>query len=749
LSTFSVTATAASAAVDRRVRRLGFLAGAFLLSGGSGLVYQVAWQRILALHSGVGIYSVAMIVAAFMAGLGLGSHLGGVWSARLTPRAALRAYALLEVGIAVFGAASCGLYYDWLYLHLAWLFARPWRAGVLHFLALVPPTVLMGMSLPFLVRAAVTQARTAPRVVSVLYAVNLLGAGLGAFLGSWVLLRHLGIRGAMLVAATGNVLAAAAALCVRPVGETEGLPSAGAPPPAAEGPRLSFASWLALYALSGFCALSLEIVWFRLLDVILKSTAFTFGTLLAQYLVGSALGCFAAIFWPRRLPPLRAFLLCQCLLLTWSGAAVGLLVWLPLQTPILSRLVALWADGTWHPLGIQWDPAVLLWLYGALPLWLYGLPTLLMGFSFHALQQAVHDDPQTSGRKVGVLQAANIAGCVAGSLLVGLAALHWIGSSGALRLLVAVGVVFALVGLRQPRWRRSFAAAAALLGLVALALPDQKRLWQRLHGFREANAMIDEDATGVSAIVPQQDLWLVTVNGKRHSWLPFGGIHTVLGAAPALIHPAPREVAIIGLGAGDTAWAASCRPETASITVFELLAPQPRLLARLDARAEIGDLRRLLRDPRVEIVLADGRAAITHSPRVFDLIEADALHPESAYSGNLYSLEFFAACARKLRPGGVMCTWAPTERVFETFTAAFPYVLRSQDGQMLIGANEPVPLDRAAWRERARSRPVRDHLGRSRMERVASELDRVTVAVRTGGHGLNRDLYPRDELLVP
>jgi predicted membrane-bound spermidine synthase len=112
---------------------------AFFVSGGAALIYQVAWQRILALHTGVGIYSVALIVAAFMAGLGLGSHVGGALSTRLVPRAALLALGAIELAIALFGVASVPLYYDLLYARLGGLYASPWAGGVLHFASLVPP----------------------------------------------------------------------------------------------------------------------------------------------------------------------------------------------------------------------------------------------------------------------------------------------------------------------------------------------------------------------------------------------------------------------------------------------------------------------------------------------------------------------------------------------------------------------------------------------------------------------------------
>jgi predicted membrane-bound spermidine synthase len=205
---------------------------AFFLSGLAALVYQVTWQRILALHSGVGIYSVAVIVAAFMLGLGAGSQAGGVASARLAPAAALRAFAFIELGIGAFGALSVTLYYDLLYVHAAWLYAPLWRAAILHVLALAAPTFLMGMSLPFLVRAMVRSAPTAGATVGRLYAVNLVGAAVGAALTPWVLIRVSGMRGAALCAAAANVAAALLALASRTEEADAGTRSRRRPRPA-------------------------------------------------------------------------------------------------------------------------------------------------------------------------------------------------------------------------------------------------------------------------------------------------------------------------------------------------------------------------------------------------------------------------------------------------------------------------------------------------------------------------------------
>ena len=458
----------------------------FFLSGAAALVYQVAWQRLLALHSGVGLYSVAMIVAAFMAGLGIGSHLGGRLSTRLDGGRALGAFAALELGISAFGAASTWLYYDWLYPWAVHLPSPSWQAGLLHLLALLPPTVLMGMSLPFLVRAAVIDVEGAGRRIGWLYGVNVLGASAGALATPWVLLPSLGVRGAVLAAAAANLSVGAGALGLwglrRPSPPERAGTTATATRSGAEAPgSRPLPLWLSLYALSGFVALSLEIVWFRLLDVAVKSTAFTFGTVLAVYLLGSAVGSLlGAPLVARVRRPLRAFLLAQCTILALAVVPVLLAVALPPDTRGFSWFVEYWAGYAFFPLGHDPDRATIVRLYVLLPLALFFVPTVLMGLSFPILQRAVHDDPATSGRKVGALQAANIAGCTAGSLLVGLVCLQYLGTPGTLRLLVVVGILFALVGLRY--YGRVFLLPAVLLLLLAGAVPGAHRLWRRLHG---------------------------------------------------------------------------------------------------------------------------------------------------------------------------------------------------------------------------------------------------------------------------
>ena len=723
----------------------------FVLSGAAALVYQVAWQRILVLHSGVGIYSVAIIVAAFMAGLGIGSHWGGVLSARVSPLRALRLFAFLELGIGAFASLSPWLYYDALYVEGGWIYTSLPRAAAAHLLALVVPTTLMGMSLPFLVRAMVRDLESAGPTIGILYGVNVVGAAIGAFLAPWLLLRHLGVVGAIYVGVALNVATGLGALAL--AGRVK--PDAPAPdePPGVPLASGSFALWVVLYATSGFCALSLEVLWFRLVDVAVKSTAFTFGTVLAVYLAGLALGSLLGVRLVRALrDPLRAFLLCQCGLLAYSGLIVVLLVVLPPATPGLAWFFEYWRERQGFRLGSMWDVAAVARLYLLLPVATYGPPTFLMGLAFAVLQRAVHDDPRTSGFKVGLLQAANIGGCVTGSLLTGLFGLNSLGTPETLRALILVGVGFALLGIRHHGVLSLFAPAAAGLAALALALPDSERLWLRLHGLAQPPAFFGEDAAGVVALTPEPEparTWRMSVNGRSISTLPFGGVHSHLGAVPAAMHPDPRRIAVIGLGSGDTAWAAGLRPGTELVRVYELCAPQLDLLQRLAESDPPPRLRRFLRDRRYEFRFEDGRNAIERSEERWDVIEADPLLPHSAGSGNVYSLEFFRGCARRLERGGLMCTWTPTARVHATFRQAFPHVVSISDGLLLVGSNEPIAIDLPAWRARLVSPEVFSYLGESLYHEVWARLQTAAPWAPKERVALDLDLFPRDEFRTP
>jgi len=200
-------------------------------------------------------------------------------------------------------------------------------------------------------------------------------------------------------------------------------------------------------------------------------------------------------------------------------------------------------------------------------------------------------------------------------------------------------------------------------------------------------------------------------------------------------------------GAGLLTQAPIMIDDSASLTVFEISAPQPRILWRLVGFIDMFDTRHLLQDPRLRIRIEDGRKALEARSDSYDVIETDATWPETAGSGNLYSVEFFRAAARRLRPGGLMCTWAPTPRVVATFRAVFPHVLEAEGGDVLIGSLDPISFEPLAWAARAAT--ATPYLGAARARDVADAVAKLRPAGPLPQVLPNRDLWPRDEYAVP
>ena len=246
--------------------------------------------------------------------------------------------------------------------------------------------------------------------------------------------------------------------------------------------------------------------------------------------------------------------------------------------------------------------------------------------------------------------------------------------------------------------------ACVLTGLCVMAMPDADALWARLHGTTPRQVLFDEDGAGLSLfkIDPASSTGAaeVYVNGLGQSWLPYGNIHTALGALPVFLHEAPLDVALIGLGSGDTAFAAAGRAEIQRLISIEILGAQRRTLERFVQLWRYPGLTAVLTDPRIEHRVDDGRAFINRSNRRFDIIEADALRPSSAFAGNLYSREYFELMRRHLKPGGFGVTWAPTGRIRSTFLSVFPHVL-AFPGDILIGSDVAIRFDRSAVMARA------------------------------------------------
>lgn len=768
---------------------LGFVLLLFFASGFSALLYQTIWQRMLGFFSGVDVYSVTITVAAFMGGLGCGSLAGGHWADRLSAKRRLLVFAAAEAVIALFALRSKWFYYDLLYQQWHTLSASPVLLPLVLFVSLLVPTFCMGLTLPILAKTFTATIEKASSVVGYLYGVNTLGAAVGALVTPWILLRRFGFGDILAIGAGLNAVCAIGAVFLwwRRRGETASVPpetNVPGSPLSGEASRFPARVWILIYALSGFIALALEIVWFRLLGVLQKSTAFTFPTLLAVYLGGLAAGVMIGVpFAKRTRRPAVTFLALQGGITLYAGGAFALLLHHVSRREFLKPL---WTYlGGYEPvnaadmlaamrawiLGAEIAPALGesarfgLFLYFVLPLFLIAPATLLMGLSFPFLQRLVQDNALLLGRRVGWLQTLNIVGSMLGAMVVGWWLLGWLGSTGTFRLLVILGGGFLILAAwqsTQQRWSRlvGLAVSLVLVGWVASRIPAASRLWAKLHGAAPRAIIAREGASGLAVLKGHQDgfekeaVWVFT-NGIGQSWLPFGGVHSQIGLLAVALHPNPAEVAVIGLGSGDTVYALGGSPHTTEVTCIEIIDGIRSTLTELAPRITYSALDSLLADSRVQWISTDGRAYILRSGKKFDVIEADALRPNSAYSGNLYSWEYFTMLKAHLKPDGLAITWAPTDRVLASFLAVFPHAILV-DG-IAIGSQQPIATDRAEILARLSHPFTSEHY--RRLERDLQPLMTSLLAghfqrffeetQRPARRDLNSDLFPKDEYMVP
>jgi predicted membrane-bound spermidine synthase len=679
--------------------------------------------------------SATLVVGAFLLGLGIGSLMAGALADRWSSRRALRAFALCELAIGAYGLLSRWLFYD----VPTTLLAGPAPDRLVVFALIVAglliPTVLMGMSLPLLARVVARALDGAARRIGWLYAINTLGAGLGAGLGGLFVIGTVGYVAGLVVAALLNLLIALCAL------------AAARRVPADDARRVRVAAngggnarqlwtWCALVFASGFMIISLEIIWFRTLGLLLQSRSFAFALILGVFLIGDAIGIAIGARWaPRLADPKRFFFWLQGVVALYALAAL----WLVYAAHDWSAVQAMFTGRNETTTMMVYLAALLLLGITVLP------PAILLGLSFPITQQAVQIDAAAIGFRVGLVQLANIVGNAAGSLVTGLVLLDLVGTTGALRIVAALGCAFvlALAFEAVPGRRRALAVAAAL-AVMLLDFPDGARWWSRLHG---APGIAAEDRTGVVFMAEGPDRARMYIGGHNQSTVPFLPIHGVLGVLGPLAHPDPRTVLVIGHGAGGTPFAAGAIRSIERVRVIEIVRPVYDVVDAFAATPAGSAMRRLLGDPRFERVVADGRHALFTSDARYDVIQADAIYPRSSHSGLLYSVEFFRQVGDRLAPGGLFVQWSPTPRTEASLRAALPHVVRV--GAVLIGSRDPIALDRETLLSRIETPEVADYLraGGWRMRDLLQLLSGpVEVLARASDQeDVSTDLFPKDE----
>ena len=733
---------------------------AFFGTGFAALLCQVVWQRMLGLFAGSDTVSAALVVGAFLTGLGIGTILAAQVADRLSRAQAILGFALCELGVAGFALVSKLFLYDGLAIGMAGRVEGLAGVFALCFAGLVLPTTLMGASLPLLSRAVATSLEgLAPRI-ALLYGLNTVGAGMGALVGGWAILGTLGFEGALWLAAGLEVVAAGLALTLVPA--IRRAPDPAAAPaalrtvavPAGVG---SVPLWCLLAFLSGLVIVALEIVWVRVIGQLGQYHAYMFSTLLGVFLLADGAGmALGGRLVARARDPRPGFFLAQ-----GAGFLLALML-----------LLAVWWTMPYWPTGEapSWPDVwrlhgVNLWIGIGVTVLLIAPPAFLIGLTFPFVQRAVQRDLAMVGARVGWVQLANILGNAAGSLGAGLVGLHWLGTAGTLMLLAAVTIGLLLVWLLRGGGGRSRAGWALLAATVAAlaVMPGNAAWWRRLHVQSDDQpAAWAEDRSGVAffrddggATGPQpgRPTSPFFIQGFSQGTVPFLPVHMLLGAVGPLLHPAPAQVLVIGVGSGGTPWAAAISPQTRSIRAVELVAPVLTALEAVGRLQPGGAVDRLFGDPRVRMEYGDGRREVARETALYDVIEADAILPAASQSGMMYSREFLEQVRARLAPGGLYVQWAPTPRSSETFAAVFPHGVVLRPVGIMIGSNQPIAFDRERLLARLAEPAAAAHLALGRAgccdwAQLMREAPLVWTPADPRGAAPLSDLFPRDEFYL-
>jgi spermidine synthase len=671
--------------MDRNRAANGVLLGLFVGSGCSALVYEVVWFQQLGLVLGNSAISLAILLTSFMGGMCLGS----IALPRLASKAwhPLRVYAVLELLIAI-----CGLGSLWLLPAAGQFYWRmtdggadvPMRSAVA-LVVLLPPTILMGATLPAMARW-VESSREGLAGLGLFYGANTLGAMLGSLLAGLYLLPVYDVVVASSVAAAINVAVAAIAFVtsqrhafVRTVEEGPSIPVT----PSARTRVVGI-----VIAASGLTALGAEVIWTRLLGLLLGPTSYTFSIVLAIFLLGLGIGSVAGARLSRRVVSAgRALALCQLLLM----AAI------PYAAFVICHVLPRWLstqslqDAAWFRMSLD----VVRTMVALLP------ATILWGASFPLAVAAAgegegHQRESDNGWLVGRLYCSNTLGAIIGTLCVGLFLIPSLGSQSAERFLtVAAGcsgvtMLLAMAFAEQSsvtfRARLGqglvFACACPLMAMLVPSIPGGLlayghciHKWNTIQEYHYVREGVDSTIVVATSTVGNR---CFHISGKVEATTNLSDMRTqrMLGHLPALAHQSPRSVLVVGCGSGMTAGAMLLHPTVERVVICEMEASVIEASRENFANQNYG----VLNDPRTHIVIDDARHFLATTDEQFDVITTDPIHPWVKGAAALYTSEFYEMCRNHLNRGGVVAQWIPLYESNEaavkcelaTFTQAFP-----------------------------------------------------------------------------
>lgn len=733
------------------------VAACFVLSGATGLIYEVLWARMLGLVFGATTLAVSTVLVAFMGGLALGSAFGGRRGA--TVKRPIRAYGLLEIGIALYALAVPFLFtlvdnlyaIIWRQFHPGFFVFSLWRF-LLSCLMLLVPTTLMGATLPLLAAALLRSDSSSSTTVTRLYTRNLAGAICGSLVAGFLLLPALGVRVTIYIAALTNVLIGVISIVADQWFDARSSVAAAT---TAETPHTTKNSlvagacdarfWMFCAFTSGFITISTQVAWTRLLSMIVGSSTYAFSLVVALFLLGLSVGAYV-IARKARAVTLRKTLLRVEL---FSAASIFLSLWVVNKIPGLLVNVGLRLHiSSW---------AGLLMLQVLCVALLILLPAFLMGMVMPLVLVWAETKPKDySVRLVGRSYAVNTLGAIAGAFIAGFflvpklstrftilfAAVLCVIVAGVayqpkadagdrdLRRAVAAGltlVFIMLLFLMTPRMNRGDLSIGAYDSLVRVlsqsrGAVDDESMPQRGPEIHEL-LMYDEGPTATVSVRKDWDITSMAINGRTNaSDHEDMATQIMLGQMPLLLAPELNNALIVGYATGVTA-GAILQSQIESVECIEL---EPATVNGSRFFEHVNN--HPLNDPRLHLIIDDARTYLRVVPTRYDIIVSEPSHPWVPGVANLFTREFFQLGRDRLSDEGIFVQWLQIYQlstdslrsVLATFHETFPYVLvfrvqaawKGKD-LLLVGSQTPLTLDR-----------IRDRIGDPR---IAAELARANI----------------------
>jgi spermidine synthase len=707
---------------SRESKLLLLIGGVFFFSGFSSLVYEVVWMRHLSLFFGSDVYSAALTLSAFMGGLMIGSLLAGRYADRV--HSPLILYGILEVCIGVYALLFPNVLNifasEYRHIYQTYFATAPWVYNSFRILVatitLLIPTTMMGATLPLVVKRFGKHKKIG-KYSGFFYSINTFGA-LGGVLGvGFALLPYFGIRTTTLLACCINVLIGSLAISFGLAWRRDEIDMrVDSHKPSSQvveenyDPNLELTGLIGI-GLSGLGALALEVVWMRILAQSFSGAVYSFSIMLSCFLFGIYYGSKKiAEFVDRQVHPMRLFGFLE-LSIGISVAGLGILSYFVPR--FFSTLLWVLTGVSKGKFGLACTIAQFV-VSGML----IAIPTILLGATFPIAVKICTPAIKSIGRGTARVYAANTAGAIVGSLLGGLVLIPAFGNRQSLLMIAAIFVATGLFllhktsnGVKEPQVA-VLLMLFTLLSVGALLLPKQIVTNFYFAGNEKAQVIYHGEgiAHTVDIIKTPENVVIMQVNGTLEADTTYSQRrHFILKAhLPLLLHPKPREVAVVGLGLGITLSATNRHPDIDRIQVIEL-SPEMVKAQRYLENVSGG----VLNSPKVQVRIDDGRNFMAMSNQQFDMITADPIHPRVSGVGYLYTKEYYEAIKQRLRPDGVVCQWMPMYRIskksfdvaFRTFVAVFPnasfWYVRGHG--LFVATQKPLSIDFKDLKKRLRN----------------------------------------------